>query len=159
MTGIGTQIKNALGWFLTRLKGNVVNNLTSTSTDLPLSAAKGKDLQDQITSLNTNMAIEDIPIHVSNVIVRSAYRIPALKLCFLSMWIDRNLIGINNHIVTLDDVIAAKTVWAPACGYTGSGNIGKTGEIYINAGTNKIMCSSTSNTNGDMEAFIVIPYQ
>ena len=54
MTGIGTQIKNALGWFLTRLKGNVVNNLTSTSTDLPLSAAKGKDLQDQITSLNTN---------------------------------------------------------------------------------------------------------
>lgn len=55
MTGIGTQIKNALGWFLTRLKGNVVNNLTSTSTDLPLSAAKGKDLQDQITSLNTNM--------------------------------------------------------------------------------------------------------
>lgn len=159
MTGIGTQIKNALGWFITRLKGNVVNNLTSTSTDLPLSAAKGKDLQDQITSLNTNMAIEDIPIHVSNVIVRSAYRIPALKLCFLSMWIDRNLIGINNHIVMLDDVIAAKTVWAPACGYTGSGNIGKTGEIYINAGTNKIMCSSTSNTNGDMEAFIVIPYQ
>lgn len=159
MTGIGTQIKNALGWFLTKLKGNVVNNLTSTSTDLPLSAAKGKDLQDQITSLNTNMAIEDIPVHVSNVIVRSAYRIPALKLCFLSMWIDRNLIGINNHIVTLDDVIAAKTVWAPACGYTGSGNIGKTGEIYINAGTNKIMCSSTSNTNGDMEAFIVIPYQ
>ena len=55
MTGIGTQIKNALGWFLTRLKGNVVNNLTSTSTDLPLSAAKGKDLQDQITSLNTNI--------------------------------------------------------------------------------------------------------
>ena len=112
-----------------------------------------------ISELNTNMAIEDIPVHVSNVIVRSAYRIPALKLCFLSMWIDRNLIGINNHIVTLDDVIAAKTVWAPACGYTGSGNIGKTGEIYINAGTNKIMCSSTSNTNGDMEAFIVIPYQ
>ena len=58
MTGIGTQIKNALGWFLTRLKGNVVNNLTSTSTDLPLSAAKGKDLQDQITSLNTNMDSE-----------------------------------------------------------------------------------------------------
>lgn len=57
MTGIGTQIKNALGWFLTRLKGNVVNNLTSTSTDLPLSAAKGKDLQDQITSLNTNLPI------------------------------------------------------------------------------------------------------
>ena len=55
MTGIGTQIKNALGWFLTKLKGNVVNNLTSTSTDLPLSAAKGKDLQDQITSLNTNI--------------------------------------------------------------------------------------------------------
>ena len=55
MTGIGTQIKNALGWFLTRLKGNVVNNLTSTSTDLPLSAAKGKDLQDQITSLNTKL--------------------------------------------------------------------------------------------------------
>ena len=57
MTGIGTQIKNALGWFLTRLKGNVVNNLTSTSTDLPLSAAKGKDLQDQITSLNTKLPI------------------------------------------------------------------------------------------------------
>lgn len=58
MTGIGTQIKNALGWFLTKLKGNVVNNLTSTSTDLPLSAAKGKDLQDQITSLNTNSSYE-----------------------------------------------------------------------------------------------------
>ena len=57
MTGIGTQIKNALGWFLTRLKGNVVNNVTSTSTDLPHSAAKGKDLQDQITSLNTKIDV------------------------------------------------------------------------------------------------------
>lgn len=112
-----------------------------------------------ISELNTKMAIEDIPVHVSNVIVRSSYRIPALKLCFISMWIDRNLIGINNHIVTLDDVIASRTVWAPACGYASSGNIGKTGEIYINAGTNQIMCSSTSNTTGDMEAFIVIPYQ
>lgn len=56
MTGIGTQIKNALGWFLTKLKGNVVNNLTSTSTDLPLSAAKGKDLQDQISTLNTKIS-------------------------------------------------------------------------------------------------------
>ena len=109
--------------------------------------------------INTKMAIEDIPVHVSNVIVRSSYRIPALKLCFISMWIDRNLIGINNHIVTSDDVIASRTVWAPACGYTGSGNIGKTGEIYITAGTNQIMCSSTSNTTGEMEAFIVIPYQ
>ena len=63
MTGIGTQIKNALGWFLTRLKGNVVNNLTSTSTDLPLSAAKGKDLQDQITSLNTKI---DVAFYVSS---------------------------------------------------------------------------------------------
>lgn len=61
MTGIGTQIKNALGWFLAKLKGNVVNNLTSTSTDLPLSAAKGKDLYDQITSLNTKIMIIDVP--------------------------------------------------------------------------------------------------
>lgn len=75
MTGIGTQIKNALGWFLTRLKGNVVNNLTSTSTDLPLSAAKGKDLQDQITSLNTNISIEETQLVIAapNVDVNHAY--------------------------------------------------------------------------------------
>ena len=68
MTGIGTQIKNALGWFLTKLKGNVVNNLTSTSTDLPLSAAKGKDLQDQISTLNTNMFKIFAPIYNGSVL-------------------------------------------------------------------------------------------
>lgn len=64
MTGIGTQIKNALGWFLTGLKDNVVNNLTSASTDLPLSAAKGKDLQDQITSLNTKLIFDASALHL-----------------------------------------------------------------------------------------------
>ena len=71
MTGIGTQIKNALGWFIAKLKGNVVNNLTSTSTDLPLSAAKGKDLQDQITSLNTKI---DVAFYVSSSAVTTSNR-------------------------------------------------------------------------------------
>lgn len=35
------------------LKTNVVNNLTSTSTDVPLSAAQGKALNDSITSVKT----------------------------------------------------------------------------------------------------------
>ena len=61
MTGIGTQIKNALSWF----KNNLVNNWLikscvadpsdqSTVENKALSAWQGKLLQDQINSLNTN---------------------------------------------------------------------------------------------------------
>lgn len=35
-------------------KGDVVNNLTSTATDLPLSANQGKTLNDGITAINNN---------------------------------------------------------------------------------------------------------
>lgn len=49
------QIINALTWFKSKLVGSIVNNCTSTSTSLPLSAAQGKSLQDQITTLNTNL--------------------------------------------------------------------------------------------------------
>ena len=64
MTGIGTQIKNALSWF----KNNLVNNWLikscvadpsdqSTVENKALSAWQGKLLQDQINSLNTKLPI------------------------------------------------------------------------------------------------------
>lgn len=40
---------------VSRIKGNVVNNLTSTDTDKALSAAQGKALDDKISAINTNM--------------------------------------------------------------------------------------------------------
>lgn len=48
-------IMNSLTLFKSKLVGSIVNNCTSTSTSLPLSAAQGKSLQDQITTLNTNI--------------------------------------------------------------------------------------------------------
>ena len=61
MTGIGTQIKNALGWFKTNLVNNwliksCVADVSDQSTveNKALSAWQGKLLQDQINSLNTN---------------------------------------------------------------------------------------------------------
>lgn len=56
------QIINALTWFKSKLVGSIVNNCTSTSTSLPLSAAQGKSLQDQITTLNTNLLLRNITI-------------------------------------------------------------------------------------------------
>lgn len=44
--------RNILSW----VKSNCVNNCVSTTTNLPLAAAQGKVLQDQITALNSNIA-------------------------------------------------------------------------------------------------------
>lgn len=44
--------RNILSW----VKSNCVNNCVSTTTNLPLAAAQGKALQDQITALNSNIA-------------------------------------------------------------------------------------------------------
>lgn len=44
--------RNILSW----VKSNCVNNCVSTTTNLPLAAAQGKALQDQITTLNNNIA-------------------------------------------------------------------------------------------------------
>lgn len=38
------------------LKTDVINNLTSTSTNVPLSAAQGKTLNDSLTTANTNIS-------------------------------------------------------------------------------------------------------
>ncbi len=43
--------RNILSW----VKSNCVNNCVSTTTNLPLAAAQGKVLQDQITALNNNI--------------------------------------------------------------------------------------------------------
>lgn len=43
--------RNILSW----VKSNCVNNCVSTTTNLPLAAAQGKVLQDQITALNSNI--------------------------------------------------------------------------------------------------------
>ena len=43
--------RNILSW----VKSNCVNNCVSTTTNLPLAAAQGKVLQDQITTLNSNI--------------------------------------------------------------------------------------------------------
>ena len=48
LTNLG---KDILNW----VKSNCVNNCVSTTTNLPLAAAQGKVLQDQITTLNSNI--------------------------------------------------------------------------------------------------------
>lgn len=48
------QIVNALTWFYDNLRNQVVNNLTSTSTDQPLSAYQGKVLNERITAQESN---------------------------------------------------------------------------------------------------------
>lgn len=48
LTNLG---KDILNW----VKSNCVNNLLSDRADLPLAAAQGKVLQDQITALNSNI--------------------------------------------------------------------------------------------------------
>ena len=48
LTNLG---KDILNW----VKSNCVNNCVSTTTNLPLAAAQGKALQDQITTLNSNI--------------------------------------------------------------------------------------------------------
>lgn len=83
-------VMNALGWFKQRLVNSIVNNCTSTSTTLPLAAAQGKVLQDQITTLNTNKItkssfekfgdiyfINDLVLPVSNILGH----IPATHIC------------------------------------------------------------------------------
>lgn len=50
LTNLG---KDILNW----VKSNCVNNLVSDATNLPLSAAQGKVLQDQITALNSNIVV------------------------------------------------------------------------------------------------------
>lgn len=61
MTGIGTQIKNALSWFKTKCDSyyvrkttDIINNCSSSDTSKPLSAAQGKELQSQIDSLKSS---------------------------------------------------------------------------------------------------------
>lgn len=44
--------RNILSW----VKSNCVNNCVSTTANLPLAAAQGKALQDQITTLNSNIS-------------------------------------------------------------------------------------------------------
>lgn len=50
LTNLG---KDILNW----VKSNCVNNCVSTTTNLPLAAAQGKALQDQITALNSNIGL------------------------------------------------------------------------------------------------------
>lgn len=153
MTGIGTQIKNALGWFLTRLKGNVVNNLTSTSTDLPLSAAKGKDLQDQITSLNTNIHTVDLAVSPNiGVNVYDAFTIPALKIAVVSLMIPAANVGAGMIMCGID-VVPSKSSYAALNGYSG-----KDGQVYVTPGNMAIYCDSSSN-NGDGRATLVFRYR
>ena len=54
LTNLG---KDILNW----VKSNCVNNLVSDATNLPLSAAQGKVLQDQITTLNSNLEGKILP--------------------------------------------------------------------------------------------------
>ena len=49
--------RNILSW----VKSNCVNNCVSTTTNLPLAAAQGKVLQDQITTLNSNIVVVNLP--------------------------------------------------------------------------------------------------
>lgn len=76
MKTVKEQIVNGLTWFKAKIdsifvkNANVVNNCASTSTSYPLSAAQGKSLQDQITSLNSNLekkTITDTPADNSSV--------------------------------------------------------------------------------------------
>lgn len=55
-TNVKNQILDSLKWFKAKLTSSIVNNCSSTSTTLPLSAAQGRSLQNQITQQNTNIS-------------------------------------------------------------------------------------------------------
>lgn len=69
--------KDILNW----VKSNCVNNCVSTTTNLPLAAAQGKVLQDQITTLNSNIVVVNIPqsgfTWSDSYIWRKPYTVPA----------------------------------------------------------------------------------
>lgn len=52
---VKNQILDSLKWFKAKLTSSIVNNCSSTSTTLPLSAAQGRSLQNQITQQNTKI--------------------------------------------------------------------------------------------------------
>lgn len=52
---LATIISSSFSNFYRQLTKNYVNNLTSTSDNLPLAASQGKALNDKIESVNTNM--------------------------------------------------------------------------------------------------------
>lgn len=159
MTGIGTQIKNALSWF----KNNLVNNWLikscvadtsdqSTVENKALSAWQGKLLQDQINSLNTKLIFDVSVLHLYPIWqvqhfecfkVNGIVTINAALFCNGQINANTNYTmtseSIDSRIIPVNDI----RIIGNAC----DGNFGNTvcANLYLDA--NKYLKINISNSN------------
>lgn len=93
-----------LGW----LRSNCVNNCTSTSQSLPLAASQGKALQDQITTLNSNLTYnKGDNIIVNGISLFSGCISSAKAEIVFSIMLDKQ---ISSNVKTISCVITNTTI-------------------------------------------------
>lgn len=109
-------------------KNDVIDNLTSTATDLPLSAAKGKELKDSIDALQ---------------IAPLALTIPA------SQWSQ----GQDDYYVTINaSNVTVNSILVPSYDQTGLNNL--TGSIWCVPSAGSFTLRTTSLPRGEVNVLI-----
>lgn len=150
---VKNQILDSLKWFKAKLTSSIVNNCSSTSTTLPLSAAQGRSLQNQITQQNTNLTMQNITVTQTKYVnsVYYAVKIPAIKIAIISGSLINDFTGIDITVATID-VSASKGANAPINAYNGVD-----GEIKVDRGSKEIK-ASISNNSAIGKFLLIFPY-
>ena len=107
--------------------GQIVNNCVTDNTGLPLSAAQGKALQDQLATLNSNLAI--VSSCISNVYIKKISNEGKYTQVFATSIID------SSHFCGL--VIADGGLYS----FHNIGNV----TALVNRSTYKVVCSNAGN--------------
>lgn len=128
--------KSKIGMLLSNIKaafkgacliGHIVNNCVTDNPNLPLSAAQGKALQDQLATLNSNLAI--VSSCISNVYIKKITNEGKYTQVFATSIID------SSHFCGL--VIADGGLYS----YHNIGNV----TALVNRSTYKVVCSNAGN--------------
>ena len=106
------------------LKTDVINNLTSTSTNVPLSAAQGKTLNDSLTTANTNISTLQSDVSTANTNISTLQSDVSNKLNQSGGTMTGTLIAQNNTNYTTKQV---RNVFISTADPSGGGN----GDIWI----------------------------
>ena len=107
--------------------GSIVNNCVTDNPNLPLSAAQGKALQDQLATLNSNLAI--VSSCISNVYIKKIANEGEYTQVFATSIID------SSHFCGL--VIADGGLYS----FHNIGNV----TALVNRSTDKVVCSNAGN--------------
>lgn len=131
---------------------NITTSLTSTATNIALTASAGKSLQDQINKFN----IQTIATYAGSDWDDNActiyYAFKVGKLIFISGLISQNKIGLGLELFTIDDYACYPAIAPLACYGSNSG------EIFISKDSNTIGASIIgNNTGGDPKFQLIIP--